>query len=225
MLNSASGRFKTVIQGTLNSRPSQAFQLDFYANASGDATGYGEGQTWLGSLPVTTDAGGNGAFTATFTNTFPVTGVITATATDAEGNTSEFSAQITNQVGALSDTDADGLPDDYETAWGFDPGNAADAPADADGDGASNLAEYLAGTNPWLAGDNLRFLALPQRTAAGMLLVFNPAPAKSHRLEYAGRVTGPWLVLATNITGFGCPVRVTDPAVVSSNRFYRLLAQ
>jgi hypothetical protein len=41
------------------------------------------------------------------------------------------------------DTDADGLPDDYETAFGL-----TDPAADADNDGLSNLQEYQLGTRP-----------------------------------------------------------------------------
>ncbi|HAB14959.1 MAG TPA: hypothetical protein DCE44_00765 [Verrucomicrobiales bacterium] len=46
------------------------------------------------------------------------------------------------------DTDGDGMPDDWETQFGFNPNNPADATQDADNDGATNLAEYQAGTNP-----------------------------------------------------------------------------
>jgi hypothetical protein len=41
------------------------------------------------------------------------------------------------------DTDRDGMPDAWETANGLDPNNAADRNADADGDGYTNLEEYL----------------------------------------------------------------------------------
>ena len=47
----------------------------------------------------------------------------------------------------LPDTDNDGMPDVWETAFGTNP-MVADALADPDGDGRGNLMEYNAGTNP-----------------------------------------------------------------------------
>lgn len=46
------------------------------------------------------------------------------------------------------DTDKDGMPDQWETLYGFDPANAADGVSDADGDGYTNLEEFLNGTSP-----------------------------------------------------------------------------
>ena len=48
-----------------------------------------------------------------------------------------------------SDNDNDGIPDGYETQFEFlNPLDDTDAALDSDGDGFSNLDEYLAGSNP-----------------------------------------------------------------------------
>jgi pectate lyase len=48
----------------------------------------------------------------------------------------------------LTDTDHDGMPDRWEQQFGFDPLDSSDAPRDEDGDGYTNIEEYLNITNP-----------------------------------------------------------------------------
>jgi hypothetical protein len=43
------------------------------------------------------------------------------------------------------------MPDKYEVDNGFDPTDASDGAADADGDGLSNAQEYTGGLNPFSA--------------------------------------------------------------------------
>jgi pectate lyase len=47
-----------------------------------------------------------------------------------------------------ADTDLDGMPDDWERQHHFDPRDAADAAQDADGDGYTNVEEFLNDTAP-----------------------------------------------------------------------------
>jgi hypothetical protein len=78
------------LSGTLNSTAATTYRIEFFANTTCDATGYGEGETFIGTIDLTTDADGNASFGPL---TFPAVENtdITATATDPDGNTSEFS--------------------------------------------------------------------------------------------------------------------------------------
>lgn len=86
------GASSTNVKGTLNSSASKSFDLDFFRNNACDPLGHGEGEQLIGSTVVTTDAAGNASFDVTFPGTTAITQVLTATATDEIGNTSEFSA-------------------------------------------------------------------------------------------------------------------------------------
>ncbi len=46
------------------------------------------------------------------------------------------------------DADGDGIPDEWERRYGLNPDDPADAHADADNDGFTNMEEYLAKTDP-----------------------------------------------------------------------------
>lgn len=48
------------------------------------------------------------------------------------------------------DTDNDGMGDNFENTYGLDPSDPADAEQDPDGDGLTNLQEFVAGRNPIL---------------------------------------------------------------------------
>jgi hypothetical protein len=82
----------TTIQGILKSLPNTPFQIDFYSNAAVDPSGNGEGAQFIDTTSVTTDVNGDATINVTFPITLATGRVITATATDPNGNTSEFSA-------------------------------------------------------------------------------------------------------------------------------------
>ena len=95
----------SVVQGTLNSAASASFTIQFFANAACDPSGNGEGQLFLGSTTVTTNAGGNATFSATLAGAATTGQSVTATATDAAGNTSEFSSCVAYGAADLSVTE------------------------------------------------------------------------------------------------------------------------
>lgn len=93
MLTLAHGGGNTGVTGALNSTANASFTVDFFAGDAADAT-LGSNQTYLGSTLVSTDATCNGAFNVTLPVATAPGKFISATATDADGNTSEFSAGV-----------------------------------------------------------------------------------------------------------------------------------
>ncbi len=79
------------VEGTLNSMPNTEYTLEFFSNAACDPSGFGEGQTFVGSTVVTTNGSGNASFALTLATSVDLGDFITATATDPNNNTSEFS--------------------------------------------------------------------------------------------------------------------------------------
>ena len=80
-----------------SSNISATFRIEIFANDVADPSNSGEGQTFLGAGNVTTNASGNtGTVTITLPASVPGGKFISATATDAAGNTSEFSANFTS---------------------------------------------------------------------------------------------------------------------------------
>ena len=93
------------ITGSLNSTASTNFRIEFYANAIGDGTGHGEGQTLIGISDVTTNGSGNVAFSPTFSETVSAGSAISAVVSrldggDMEVETSEFAQNVTATAAA-----------------------------------------------------------------------------------------------------------------------------
>ncbi len=84
----------TRVQGTLNSKASTTYDVDFYRICNVRPQDLLEGQDYMGSIVVTTDASGNGVFDTVLPDNIAPGERVTATATDPSGNTSEFSQEL-----------------------------------------------------------------------------------------------------------------------------------
>ena len=84
----------TTINGSLYSIANTTFLIQFFASPNAGLDGFGQGKNLIGSQSVQTDANGNVAFTVPIPSGTAAGQYISATATDPDGNTSEFSADV-----------------------------------------------------------------------------------------------------------------------------------
>jgi hypothetical protein len=101
--------------------------------------------------------------------------------------------------------------------------NATDAAGDADGDGADNRDECLAGTNPTNGVSLFRIVSVAPATGGGMEIRWSSA---SNRLYAVWRSTdepeGTWTNLQTDIEATPAENVYTDAAPPAAAIFYRL---
>jgi uncharacterized repeat protein (TIGR01451 family) len=93
----------TTIEGTLDAAPITSYSVEFDSSPIAGPTGFGQGKTFLGTEVVLTDANGHADVTSTFTASVPPGQVVSATATDGSGNTSEFARSVAVTATAQSD--------------------------------------------------------------------------------------------------------------------------
>lgn len=125
------------------------------------------------------------------------------------------------------DDDNDTLPDTWELANGFNPLSAADAAQDADGDSHSNLAEYIAGTDPRNGSSALTAsLATPPAPGGSVAISFQAVAGRSYTVRYKTDLGSPtWTALQHYpVQTASGPVTVVDtPQEGTTRRFYQVV--
>ena len=125
------------------------------------------------------------------------------------------------------DTDADGIPDDWEYLY-FNNLTTATATSDKDHDGASDLAEYNAGTDPTDRNSKLRITAHTYNaTLTQATLTWTTVPTRRYRLEYDNDLLGIWTNSALGTfdpDAGGTTVRLLTPLSATPRRYFRAVA-
>ena len=94
------------------------------------------------------------------------------------------------------DTDNDGLPDSWESQFGFDPFNPLDAGLDPDGDGLTNLQEFQMSSNPRDASSGVHISSIALSVdGTNVVLTFTAFANQTYTVESATSLTGPWTAM------------------------------
>jgi hypothetical protein len=132
-------------------------------------------------------------------------------------------ANITFTVTTLLDVDSDGIPDNWESDFGFNPGSAADRDLDSDNDGATNWEEYLAGTNPTNQFSSLR-LTPPALGPNSSTIQFGATSNRTYSILFNDALgSDSWLRLADIISRTNARTETVVDPNRTTNRFYRVV--
>jgi hypothetical protein len=117
------------------------------------------------------------------------------------------------------DSNQDGIPDWWALDHGFDI-NSTIADADTDGDGSTDLAEYLAGTDPHDAADSPK-MALFRRNNGTVRINFNVQTDQHYVLERTTHLSTPdWTTITNGVSSGGMLLFEDTPS--DETGFYRI---
>lgn len=121
-----------------------------------------------------------------------------------------------------TDSDHDGLPDDWELTYFGDLSH--DGSADTDGDGISDGDEFRAGTSPINSTSILRAITLTGINSATTTVMWSAVPGKSYQVQFRDSFseTG-WTNLGAPVVANGSTFGIDDGQAPAGQRFYRVM--
>jgi Tol biopolymer transport system component len=122
----------------------------------------------------------------------------------------------------FTDSDGDGMDDNWERKYFGDLSH--DGTTDTDGDGETDLQEYRAGTNPLDKASVFKGTRLVAPNNGPVSINWLAQPGRGYRLQYKNNLTDSnWFDLATPMTVSGSGGSTTDNSAAGApQRFYRL---
>jgi len=125
------------------------------------------------------------------------------------------------ELSGATDSDGDGMPDDYENTY-FGGATSGDPDADDDDDGMSNLAEYVAGTHPGQGTSVLAFdpLATNQTATANLIFRWPSVSGRVYAIWRATNAMGPYTQHIGGITADTPTNTVTNAAPTGLGTYF-----
>jgi glycosidase len=185
-----------------------------------------EGQTVLSNFDIYTAAGGaNTAWSQAF-NITAADAQLDLQFTPLTGNARISGIQVRKTGDVFSDTD--GIPDWWRLAY-FDHAAGEDADSshgsdDTDGDGRTNLQEYLAGTNPLDASSTFNVTKIDIVTP-DIVVTWSAVSGKTYQLQRADSpsTNATWTNVGSTTTGSPTAQQTDSGAAGDALHFYRVV--
>jgi hypothetical protein len=138
---------------------------------------------------------------------------------DADEASFQFAIRGNASVGFV-DNDADGMADDWETLYSL-----TDPAGDEDGDGLTNLSEFIAGTSPRDSSSAFRIMKV-ERTGDNCAVTWNSVKGRTYKLYASSDPAAPmpWSLL-NQYAGTGVALTGNENSAGAAPRFYRLTAE
>lgn len=121
-----------------------------------------------------------------------------------------------------ADSDADGLPDAWETVHLLNPfssSGADGATGDPDGDAFDNYSEFVAGTNP---RNKASLLKIVEAATGGQTITWFSVSGKVYQVVSATNVPSAFTPISGNLTATNTTTAHTDTNLPGPRRFYRV---
>lgn len=215
-------RGSTSVEGTVAGSPSEELILDFYAYDPLSVNP--EADLYIGSATVNLDSGGFGSYAELFPVTAPRGWKITSTVTTDLQGTSELS--VAAPIELPLDTDGDGLPDAWENLFTncLDAAVADPPNEDCDGDGHTNLEEFIAGTDPTVM--DARTVGSPVVASGGITIQVPSTGGRRYTLQRADSLgeSAMWSVLDSVYAPTNGVVALVDSDIRNTSA-YRVVIQ
>jgi hypothetical protein len=148
-------------------------------------------------------------------------------ASEGAGKTNRMVSYSYTIPASTADSVGDGIPDWWRAQYyggnGRGTNTASCATCDPDGDGVSNVLEYLADTNPTNAASYFAIEAVTVNP--GNSVLFQSSPNRKYTLQSTTNLnSGAWSDVSsqTAIRGTGGVVSLTDSSPTTTQRFYRV---
>jgi hypothetical protein len=179
------------------------------------------GKTRLLSLNATGTRSANGASGRPVMSADGRTVVFQSLATDiAEGDYNGFRDVFVTRI-EFPDTDGDGMADEWEMAY-FGT-LSRDGAWDFDGDGRSDLEEYVAGSDPTDGRSVLRIVGVTASGTSTVTITWSSVMGKTYRVQYKQELNDPWRDLPGLIAATSTVSSKQDTHANILQRFYQVV--